>query len=66
MNKPKIVINITAKVEWPQPPKDSIEEHMRVMANVITAEAGKKLETAVALLVAELLDAQTNLTWPKE
>ena len=60
MPKPKIVVSISAKIEWLEPPKDKTEEIMREHTNMIAAAEGKKLETAVQLLIAELLNAQVG------
>ena len=58
MEKQRIVVDVAARIDWMNPPKDRAEEAMREHANVLTAAAGKKLEVAVQLLVAELLNAQ--------
>ena len=57
MDKTRIVVDVAARIDWPYPPKDRVEEAMREHANVMAAAAGKKLEIAVQLLVAELLNA---------
>lgn len=58
MDKSRIVVDVAARIDWQHPPKDRAEEIMREHANVMAAAAGKKLEVAVQLLVAELLNAQ--------
>ena len=60
MSKPRITVDIAAKIEWPYPPKDMSETCMREHANMLAAAAGKRLEAVVQLLVAELLDVQTG------
>jgi hypothetical protein len=57
VDKARIVVDVAARIDWKYPPKDAEEEAMRKHANVMAAAAGKKLEIAVQLLVAELLNA---------
>lgn len=62
MEKQRIVVDVAARIDWMNPPKDMTEAAMREHANAMTAAAGKKLEIAVQLLVAELLNAQVPNT----
>lgn len=59
MQKMRLVVEVQARLDWIEPPKDMSEEAMREYANSMAAKAGKQLEPAVQLLVADLLNAQT-------
>lgn len=62
MQKIKLVVEVHARIDWIEPPKDANESVMREYLNNIAVNAGKRMEPAVQLLVAEFLDShKTNL-----
>ena len=58
MNKMKLVVNVSAKFEWLEPPKNMEEQVIREQADVMAKAAAHNLNTAVQLLVLELLNAR--------
>ena len=57
MEKMKLVVEVTARFDWLEPPNGSADDYLRQHASNMAAAAGKQLEPAVQLLVAELLSA---------
>ena len=60
MKNQTMIVEIRARMEWLEPPKNKDEEIFREVVNVMTGQAGKQLEVAVKLLIAELLNAQVS------
>lgn len=56
--KVELVVNVDAKLVWLHPPKNTEEQIMREQADVMARKAAHSLNTAVQLLVLELLNAQ--------
>ena len=58
--KMRLVVEVSARIEWVEPPKNPTEEAMRERSNNMARKAGVQLEPSVQLLVAALLDAQAH------
>jgi hypothetical protein len=55
MLKPRLVVDVLARIEWSAPPATMQEEALRATANTEAQRAAAALEPAVQLLVATLL-----------
>lgn len=58
MEKMKLVVEVHARFVWLEPSANVGEEAIREYASNMASAAGKQLEPAVQLLVAEILSAK--------
>lgn len=56
----KLVVDVTARFSWPEPPKDMHERIIREQADVMAAYAVDRLRQSFRLLVAEFLNTESN------
>lgn len=57
MRKMKLVVEVRARIDWIEPPKDTNEAAMREYANNMATKAAAQLEPVVQSMVAVLLNA---------
>jgi len=60
MKKMKLIVDVRARFDWLEPPKDTAEELARVQADIMAGVAADRLRQAFHLLVAEFLNAESN------
>ena len=53
--KPRLVVEVQARFDWPEPPKDIAEQVMREQLDAEVGAIAAQLKQAVNLLVAEFL-----------
>ena len=60
VEKMKLIVDVKARFDWLEPPKDTADEVVRAQADILAGVAADRLKQAFHLLVAEFLSTESN------